>query len=220
MTAILCAWHFSCLSVLALVLAAACSSVREPPLATVTGQGRDIFIVHDSWHAAIVVRKIDLPAGLIPETEDFPDAEYLEFSWGDADYFQTPEAGIRLALRAAFWSRGSVLHLVGIHRPLREHFHAAEIIQVPVSDEALERLAQFLSKHFYRGEPGARAIPRPGLAPNGRFYRSIGKFSIIRTCNTWVAEALEYAGLPVTSGFVITAASLGGRVRPLGLVIE
>jgi uncharacterized protein (TIGR02117 family) len=220
MTAISCRRNFAFLIVLAVLLAAACSSVREPPLASVTGEGRDIFIVHDNWHAAIVVRKMDLSGGLIPEIEDFPGAEYLEFSWGDTDYFQTPEAGFRLALRAAFWSRGSVLHLVGINRPLQEHFHAAEIIRVPISDEAFQHLTQFLSNHFARAESGARATPRPGLARNGRFYRSIGKFNIVRTCNTWVAEALEYAGLPVKSGFVITAANLAGRVRPLGFVIE
>jgi uncharacterized protein (TIGR02117 family) len=210
---------FAGLIFLTVLLAASCS-VPEPELAAPIAQRRDIFIVHDNWHAAIVVRKMDLSGGLIPEIEDFPGAEYLEFSWGDTDYFQASQPGIRLAFRAAFWSRGSVLHLVGINRPLQEHFHAAEIIRVPISDEAFQRLTQFLSNHFSRAESGARATPRPGLAPNGRFYRSIGKFNIVRTCNTWVAEALEYAGLPVNSGFVITAANLAGRVRPLGFVIE
>jgi hypothetical protein len=56
------------------------------------------------------------------------------------------------------------------------------------------------------------------LVPNSRFYPSTGNFHILRTCNTWVAEALRYAGLPVTSRLVITAASLVRRVRSLEAV--
>jgi hypothetical protein len=48
----------------------------------------------------------------------------------------------------------------------------------------------------------------------------MGKFSLLRTCNTWVAEALQYAGLPISSGFVITAANLGRRVQPLGTALD
>jgi uncharacterized protein (TIGR02117 family) len=204
---------------LCILLAVSCSPVGAPPLAPPRGHDRDVFIVHDDWHAAIVLRKIDLAAALIPEIEDFPGAEYLEFSWGDADYFQSPQTGIRLALRAAFWSRGSVLHVVGIDRPLPDYFSAGQIIQVPISHDGFHRLTEFLSMQFERVGPGGRASPAPGLVPNSRFYPSTGKFHIFRTCNTWVADALQYAGLPVTSGLVITAASLARRVRPLGVAV-
>jgi uncharacterized protein (TIGR02117 family) len=213
-------WHSALLLVLSLLPAISCSPVGAPPLAASIGQDRDIFIVHDDWHAAIVLRKIDIAAALIPETKDFPGAEYLEFSWGDADYFPAPQASIGLALRAAFWSRGSVLHVVGINRPLPDYFSAGQIIQVPISRGALHRLKEFLAMQFDRVQPGARATSIPGLVPNSRFYPSAGEFHIFRTCNTWVAEALQYAGLPVTSGLVITAASLARRVRPLGVVVD
>ena len=176
---------------------------------------RPVFIVHDAWHAAIVIKQADVPAAVLPELRDFPSAEYLEFSWGDRDYFPAPDGGFGLALRAAFWSSGSILHVVGFKGALETVYPTAEIIEIPVSEEGFQRLIKFISDTFSRPHPPAPAEARPGLFSNGRFYSAEGKFSLLRTCNTWVAEALNTAGLPINPGYVITAANLGNQVRSL-----
>jgi hypothetical protein len=38
---------------------------------------------------------------------------------------------------------------------------------------------------------------------------------LLKTCNTWVAEALQTAGLPVWPGLVITAAQLGEQIAKI-----
>jgi uncharacterized protein (TIGR02117 family) len=178
---------------------------------------RSVFIVHDTWHAAIVVKKADIPAAILPELRDFPHAEYLEFSWGDRDYFPAPDAGIGLALKAAFWSSGSILHVVGFTDTVENTFSGAEIIEIALTEQAFQGLIKFISDTFSRPHRPAPAEPRPGLFPNARFYSAGGKFSVMRTCNTWVAEALNDAGLPISPGYVITAGNLANRVRPLAV---
>jgi hypothetical protein len=89
------------------------NSVTPARFRTQANHAKHVFIVHDAWHAAIVIRTIDIPAAVLPELRDFPSAEHLEFSWGDRDYFPALDPGIGLALKAAFWSSGSVLHVVG-----------------------------------------------------------------------------------------------------------
>jgi uncharacterized protein (TIGR02117 family) len=44
-----------------------------------------------------------------------------------------------------------------------------------------------------RGHP--RRIDHPGYGPADAFYRSLGKASAIRTCNSWVAGRLRLAGV-------------------------
>src|SRR5688500_19886633 len=56
---------------------------------------RTVFIIHDSWHAAIVLRKDDLSIATLPELADFPDPSFVEFSWGDKEYFPDPDSGFR-----------------------------------------------------------------------------------------------------------------------------
>jgi uncharacterized protein (TIGR02117 family) len=173
-----------------------------------------VFVVHNNWHAALVVRKADLSQALVPEQDHFPEAEYLEISWGDRDYFPATEESVGLALRAAFWSRGSVLHLVGFRGALEDYLTGGEIMELALSPEAFRRLSEFLSASFSRADPSDPAQSQPGLVVGGRFYPAAGRFSILRTCNTWIAEALKSAGLDISPRYVITAASLARQVRP------
>jgi len=172
-----------------------------------------VFVVHNNWHAALVLRKADLSRGLVPEQDHFPEAEYLEIGWGDRDYFPATEESVGLALRAAFWSRGSVLHVVGLRGAVREYFTDDEIIELALSPEAFRRLSEFISASFSRAGPSIPAQSQPGLVPYARFYPASGRFSILRTCNTWIAEALKSAGFDISPRYVITAASLARQVR-------
>ena len=203
---------------LLLLLTAACSApIMEADLHADGENAKRVFVVHNNWHAALVVRKADLAEGTVPEQDHFPEAEYLEISWGDRDYFPATEEGIGLALRAAFWSRGSVLHVVGVKGGVNDYFTEGEIIEIAVSREAFGRLSEFVSSSFSRPDPSIPAQSRPGLVPYSRFYPAAGRFSILRTCNTWVAETLRSAGLNISPGYVITAASLARQLRPYGV---
>lgn len=210
-------WHKAIPWLFLLCLLCACSgSVTEHSAPDKRVFARSVFVVHDAWHSAIVVRTRDFSPGILPELQDFPEAEYLEFSWGDQDYFPHPDPGFGMALRAAFWSRGSIIHVVGVQGSLAHSYPSAEIIAIPLSETAFQRLLSFVSQTFLRPGTASSSEALPGLSANARFYLAQGRFSIFRTCNTWVAEALQAAELPINPGWVITAGSLGRHVRPLG----
>jgi len=178
---------------------------------------KSVFIVHDSWHAAIVLNKNDLSPAEIAELADFPGAEFIEFSWGDQDYFPDPHSGFFAAVKAALWSSGSVIHLVGFSGTLEQVYRGAKIIELRLSLGAFNRLLESLSKTFLRAQGSNRAPAAPGLFPNSHFYPATPKFSVLRTCNTWVAEVLESAAVPVSPRTVITAGNLAGQLAPLAL---
>jgi len=113
---------------------------------------RSVFIVHSAWHAAIVLRKGDIASDRVPELVDFPSAQFIEFSWGDKDYFPNPDAGVFAGLKAAFWSSGSVLHLVGLSSDWQAFYAGAEIIELRLV-RRLRTFAGFCLKNFFT--PGA-----------------------------------------------------------------
>lgn len=194
-----------------------CACANPTPATRFREEGknvRTVFIVHDAWHAAIVIKKADIPAAVLPELRDFPHAAYLEFSWGDRDYFPAPDGGLGLALKAAFWSSGSILHVVGFKDAVEKGYPGAEIIEISLSEQGFQRLINFISDTFSRPYPPAPAEARPGLFSNGRFYAAEGKFGLLRTCNTWVAEAFSAAGLSIRPSYVITAGNLSNQLRP------
>ena len=177
---------------------------------------KTVFIVHNAWHASIVLDRGDLSHDALPELSDFPGAKFIEFSWGDQDFFPDPNSGIWAALRAAFWSGGSVLHLVGFSENVGQFYRGAEIFELRVAPAAQRQLIHFISQTFARTNSHSRAPARPGLFAYSRFYPANAKFSVLRTCNTWVAEALASAGLPISPGTVLTAGSLASQLADIG----
>jgi len=173
---------------------------------------KSVYIVHGGWHAAIVLYAADISEVEVPEIVDFPQARFIEFSWGDKDYFPDPHAGLFTALKAAFWSSGSVLHLVGFIEDPTMFYPGADVIKMQFAPPAYDQLLNYLSTTFARPQPGLRASPRGGLYPYSRFYPATPRFALWKTCNTWVAEALAFAGFPITPGFVITAGQLSEQI--------
>jgi uncharacterized protein (TIGR02117 family) len=174
-----------------------------------------VLVAHDSWHAGIVLRKADIPIESVPEIVDFPDAEFIEFSWGDKDYFPNPDAGVFTAIKAAFWSSGSVLHVVGFSGSPKSFFRTGELVELRLTANAHGRLLEYISHTFSRPSPRDRTEASAGLFSYSRFYPATHKFSLSKTCNTWVAEALKSAGLPVSPGDVMTANSLATQLAAI-----
>jgi uncharacterized protein (TIGR02117 family) len=202
-------------SAVLLFLLLACASagpIADPQSHRERGKARRVFVVNHGWHSAIVIGKADIPEGLLPEIGDFPDADYLEIGWGDRDYYQAPDPGLGSALKAAFWSSGSVLHVAAFKGSVENYFPQSEIVEIALSDEAFRQLVQFISDTFLRSD-SAPVETRSGLYGNSRFYAARGRFHLFRTCNTWVAEALHSAGLPISPAYAISAGNLMYQVK-------
>jgi uncharacterized protein (TIGR02117 family) len=172
--------------------------------------------VDHGWHTGLVVRADDVPVGLWPERADFPGARYLEVAWGDREFYMAPHGTLGLALKAAVVSRGSVLHVVGLAEPPARYFAGREVVEVELSEPGVAALAAFVDAAHARG--AAPRAPRlaPGLYGDSAFYPSAARYSLVNTCNTWIAAALRAAGCPVTPAWALTAGEVLRQVRALG----
>ncbi len=182
---------------------------------------RSIYVInHNNWHAGIVIRREDIPAGLWPEHGDFPESEYLEVGWGDREYYQARDTTVWMAFRAAFWPSESVLHIEGFSGPLEQYFPVAEIVEITLSLQGFEKLCAFIQDAYARDESG-KAIPLgPGIYGDSRFYLARGKFHLLRTCNVWIAQAIRSAGFPITPMYAITARNVMYQTKKSGRVAQ
>jgi uncharacterized protein (TIGR02117 family) len=184
------------------------------------GNIKSVLVANHGWHSAIVIKNGDIAEAELPEIKYFSETEFFEFGWGDRDYYQAPDPGLGLALMAVFWSSGSVLHVAGIKGDVKSYFPNSKLTKIILSDEAFQLLIRFISDTIVRTEGRALVETRPGLYPNSRFYPARGKFHLFRTCNTWVAEALLSAGLPLNPAMAFTAGNLSRQIRGLSHAVE
>jgi uncharacterized protein (TIGR02117 family) len=118
---------------------------------------------------------------------------YLSFGWGDRQFFMNGSFDLVSIFDALFLPGPSTMHVWGhIDEPsqLSAQF---EVKQVWLSRTEYLKLIQFVSAGFRRTNQGAVQYIRPGLYPDSGFYEAVGSYSILQTCNTWTAKALQQA---------------------------
>lgn len=174
-----------------------------------------VFISSNGWHTGIVVAIADIPDERIPEAADFAGAAYLEFGWGDADFYPTPDPGIGMTLRATF-PGPAVVHVAPLDAPPGEAFIDVEEVALLLDADQFRRLVDYLHESFERDRkhrvwPSAR-----GLYSFSMFYPATGRFHLFNTCNTWTARGLAAAGLDVRVAGVQRAEDLMLQLRGIG----
>lgn len=177
---------------------------------------KPVYLINNGWHASLVVIRDDIPAETWPESDDFPDARYLEIGWGDKDYYMTPGFNLWYALKALFWPTASVLHIAGFSDPIDRFFPGSEIIEISLSLPGFERLSKMVHNSYRHDERGRPIVAGPGLYGESRFYLSNEKYHLFKTSNVWTAKTLRSAGAPLRPLLSITAGGAAREARKFG----
>jgi len=196
----------------------ACATAPTGPAPRPDEPAVSFWLVTQDAHTGIAVRRADIPAGLWPESRDFPQADYLEVGWGERNYYMGRDQGFWGTLRVALGSNPSVLHVAGIRGPLPARFPASEIVELSLPASGYERLIRHIHDAFDRSGAPVVAPLGPGLYGDSRFYPGRESFSLLRTCNVWTAQGLREGGLPVSDA--ITQEGLMSQARRIGKSVQ
>lgn len=162
-------------------------------------QGIHIFVESNGVHTGIVVPKV--AAGIdwrgIARAADLRDPRYagydhLSIGWGEKTfYLETPtwaDVKLRTVAAAATGSTRTLMHVdhVPLPRP------TDDVREIVVTPRQYRRLSAYIIASFRAG--GASYA---GYGPYDAFYDANGRYSAIRTCNSWTGDALRYAGVKV-----------------------
>ena len=203
------------------VLLCACASPPKDLFPPDPGEpSKTIYLVSHGWHAGIVFKRADIPAGIWPQHNDFSDAEYLEVGWGDKDYYMTPSPHMGITLKAGLLPTASVLHIVGFNGSVTRYFAHSEVIRVELSEAGFQRFCSYLENSYALDEAGRSQPLGPSLYGAGQFYLSRESYHAFNTCNVWTARGLREAGCPVTPAENLSIDTLMATVAKFGAVIQ
>lgn len=166
---------------------------------------RSVYVIKRAWHTGIAVATADWPNPNWSVLADFPRSKYLEFGWGDARFYQAEEESSWLAIRAAFFSTSSAVHVIGFQDPTPDTLIADEVIEVRVSVDGLKQLAQSIEQEFARSEPTPIGTSLEATPEPNKFYAAKRRFFFPRMCNWWTARRLNEGGCPIAAWSVISA---------------
>ena len=168
----------------------------------------EVYVVNHGWHTGFVLPASDIQQ-VIPELKNrFGNAPYIEFGWGDNEFYQAEEITSSITLKAIFLPTDSVVHAVAVTRKADKYFKHSEVEKFCLEDPEFKSLVIFISSSFYRDESGNILKLNHGIYGDSQFYKAKGDFHIFNTCNKWTAKGLESAGMNISTTFKLTAGSI------------
>jgi uncharacterized protein (TIGR02117 family) len=172
-----------------------------------------IYVISGGWHTELGLPSEALSGPLAALKSEFPTARYLVFGWGAHDYYMAQNPGIGDLLRAVA-SGPAVMLVIPLEISPEGFFGASNVFPLPASQDGIQRLATFLWDYLAVDKEAPRRIGA-GPYPQSVFFASTGTYNLGHTCNTWTAEALRVAGLPVTAAGAVFAGQVLDRLRPI-----
>jgi uncharacterized protein (TIGR02117 family) len=199
------------------ILCGVCACTSTTPVKSYVGstpRTEVIYVISGGWHTQLGLPLEALSGALAALKPDFPSARYLVFGWGARDYYMAPNPGIGELLRAAA-PGPAVMLVIPLQSSLEAFFDPTNVFVLPVTREGIQRLSQFLWESLAKDE--RRAVHGIGVGPYPQsiFYASTGTYNLGHTCNTWTAEALRTAGLPVNAAGVVFAGQVLRQLRSI-----
>ncbi len=199
-----------------LSLLTACSSkpyvVKHTEMPAAAEQ-EEIYIVSHDWHTGFVVPAKRIQNQLPKLRKRFGDIPYIEFGWGDKDFYQAKETSTGLTIKAMLWPTESVIHTVAVHEKAGKYFANSIVEILCLGGREYSSLLRFISESFYKDEYGKILQLKGGIYGNSQFYKGEGNFYFMNTCNKWTAKGLKSAGMDISPTFKLTAGSIMGYVK-------
>ena len=167
------------------------------------GDNTNIYVVIHDFHSGIVIKKSDISLNYLSNVMSFDNAKYIEIGFGDKRYYMSENPGFSTGVPAILLPTKSVMHVVKISQPLKQTFPYSRVFNIPVSQNQLRLLLQYIRNSFLIQNNEVSPIGN-SLYLEGNFYNGKLKFHLFNTCHTWVAKALKHAGLNINPSLVNT----------------
>ncbi len=196
------------------VILAACSAT--PSACTSSRLGRDLtYVVSRGWHVEVGLPTAELRGPLTFYRMVFPQARALMFGYGKQTFFTAKVETPSDYLLGPFPGE-AVIQATGLLVPPPLAYPNTDVLELTLPQGGARALSDFIWDELGKDHAGEPRLVAPGNFPGSIFYAARTGYTLAHTCNTWVAQALHAAGLPVSPAGVVFSGQLAARLVDAG----
>ena len=134
-------------------------------------------------------------------------------------FYQNPDVNILLGLQALIIPTSSVIRVFGFTSNIYNYISISDFtVSLQLSKSQFRKLLKFINQSLVQSPKGNFVITSKKIDGQIIFFRSKLKYFLLRTCNTWVAEALSFAGFKIRKTRIITAQQLYKELIKIGKI--
>jgi len=198
----------------------ACSAAPPPQaLACQAGPSATITVLSRGWHTEIGIPATELRGGLTFFRGIFPGARTIMFGYGKRT-FMTARADRASEYLLGPFPGPAVIEPIGLSTSVQAAYGPGDEITLTLPADGTTKLSDFIWQDLAKTREGTPVLVGPAAFPAALFYAANSQYTLSHTCNTWVAEALHQAGLPISpdgvvfSGQTMRRAAIAARHCP------
>jgi hypothetical protein len=197
----------------ALVLLQGCAAISSSRQQEPSGADSTLIVVRRGWHIDVGFSTGEISAPLDAIGSSLAPSRYLLFGFGDKHYLVAKHKSFPQML-GALWPGEAMMLVTLLGVSPEEAFDAKdeEVIRLALSATQAQTAQRFIWNSFFKTEADP-TLYASGPYPGSAFFLAAYHYSILHTCNTWAAEVLQAAGLPVHPTGVLFAGQLWSQVR-------
>ncbi len=178
-----------------------------------------IYFIKNAWHVGIIFPINNITESQLSILRNFKRYKYVDIGWGDAKFYQHSGINYFLAVEALLYPTPSVVRVQGYLLDIEYFIKWSDYtVSINVNKTQLKDLLTFIKNSLSKTKNGKYIISSIKLDSDIIFYKSKLKYYLFKTCNTWVADDLRYAGFKVSSFGIITAYQLFRELIKIGKV--
>jgi len=190
---------------------AACAGRPVPDCSIGLGSHDVVYVLSRGWHTEIglAANRLAGPLGIFRTI--YPGVRALMFGYGKRTFLTAPPDDISEYLLGPVPGPAAI-ETVGLRVSPPDAYGREGMVALALPPGGAARLSAFLWQSLAHDGTGNPRLVGPGGFPGSQFYAAVHGYSLAYTCNTWVADALHAAGLPVDPGGVVLSGQTMARV--------
>lgn len=180
-----------------------------------------IYIINNSIHTGIVIPVDSESLRVIGALKYFKNFQFTDIGWGEETAYQDTEDIYWHYVKAVLYPNPSVICIEGYHT-LGDSFISWSdfTVKLSLSSEQFFKLTVFIENSLKKDPENELIITSKRHLDQVIFFKSVNRYHMFNTCNTWVATALQSSGFDVSPSFVITAGQLFNEIKNRGTVLK
>lgn len=169
-----------------------------------------IYLIKNYWHTGIVFPINEKSLSLIGALNYFKDRKFVDVGWGDEKFYQHPGFDLFLAARAILFPTSSAIRVEGFNYDDINIYlsQCDEAIEIPLKKNELDSIYIFINKAFEKDKENKLQILSSRQEGRLIFFKSIYKYHLFNTCNTFVVKAFDGTRYKINPEGIVTVQQL------------
>lgn len=193
--------HLFCLLLTSTFLFSGCSLPRESDSLKTFSHDRPhaVYFVNYIGHSGIILNRQQAAPYLPALQNDFLPAQFLEFGWGDLEWYKADVAdrSFWLQVRALFSSTPSAMFVWSLPKHPSLLYSQSQLAIAYISETSFKKLVDNINMSFIVDEKGKGILEKIASDRGGEYrtYLAKGRYHIFKNCNSWAEKMLRKSGV-------------------------